>query len=310
MSAMRRILGPILGLALLSALTAVPATANAFPDTIDLPAGWQPEGITSNGTTLYVGSLVDGAIWRGTLQSGSGDTFIEGIDGQMAVGIDYEDAHDRLWVAGGNNHTVRVYDATSGELLETYTFESGFINDVVATEDAVYATDSNIQQLIVIPLGANGELPAPGDATTIELGGEIEYAAGFNANGIAWARGWLMIVQSNLGLVFKVDPETGEGTQIELTGPAGDFLVTMGDGIEVHGNTLAVVRNFANEVATFTLNGQLTAGVLIDQITSDDFAIPTTATWAAGDLWAVNSRFDVENPPPDLAYWITRVPGL
>ena len=65
---MRRILGPILGLALLSAVTAVPATANAFPDQIDLPAGWQPEGITSNGTTLYVGSLVDGSIWRGTLQ--------------------------------------------------------------------------------------------------------------------------------------------------------------------------------------------------------------------------------------------------
>ena len=82
---MRRILGPILGLALLSALTAVPATAKAFPDQIDLPDGWQPEGITSNGTTLYVGSLVDGAIWRGTLQSGRGDTFIEGVEGQVAV---------------------------------------------------------------------------------------------------------------------------------------------------------------------------------------------------------------------------------
>jgi len=30
----------------------------------------------------------------------------------------------------------------------------------------------------------------------------------------------------------------------------------------------------------------------------------------AGDLWAVNARFDVQNPPPDLPYWITRVPGL
>ena len=307
---MRRILGPILGLALVSALTAVPATARAFPDQINLPPGWQPEGITSNGTTLYVGSLVDGAVWRGTLQSGTGDTFIEGVEGQMAVGIDYEDAHDRLWVAGGNNHTVRVYDASSGELLETYTFDSGFINDIVATEDAVYATDSNIQQLIVIPLGANGELPAPADATTIELGGDIHYEGGFNANGITWARGSLIIVQSNVGLVFKVDPATGDGTQIELTGPAGEFSVVNGDGIEVRGNSLAVVRNFNNEVATFKLNGQLTAGVLTDQITSGGFAIPTTATWAAGDLWAVNSRFDVMNPPPNLPYWITRVPGL
>jgi hypothetical protein len=306
---MRRILGPILGLALLSALTAVPATANPFPDQIDLPPGWQPEGITSNGTTLYVGSLVDGAIWRGTLQSGTGDTFIEGVEGQMAVGIDYEDSHDRLWVAGGGNHTVRVYDASNGQLLETYTFDSGFINDVVATADAVYATDSNMQQLIVIPLGGNGELPAPADATTSDLG--IAYTGGFNANGIAWARGWLIIVQSNLGLVFRVDPETGDATQIDFTGPAGEFLVTMGDGIEVRGNTLAVVRNFANEVATFKLNGQLTAGALTSQIESADFAIPTTATWAAGDLWAVNARFDIENPPPpNLRYWVTRVPGL
>jgi hypothetical protein len=308
---MRRILGPILGLALLSALTAVPATANPFPDQIDLPPGWQPEGITSNGTTLYVGSLVDGAIWRGTLQSGTGDTFIEGVEGQMAVGIDYEDSHDRLWVAGGGNHTVRVYDASNGQLLETYTFDSGFINDVVATADAVYATDSNIPQLIVIPLGANGELPAPADATTIELGGAIEYVEDeFNANGIAWARGWLIIVQSNLGLVFRVDPESGDTTQIELSDTAGDYTVVNGDGIEVRGNTLAVVRNFSNEVDTFKLNGQLTAGALTSQIESDGFAIPTTATWAAGDLWAVNARFDVENPPPDLPYWITRVPGL
>ena len=43
----------------------------------------------------------------------------------MAVGIDYEDVHDRLWVAGGDNHTVRVYDASSGDLLETYTFIPG-----------------------------------------------------------------------------------------------------------------------------------------------------------------------------------------
>lgn len=306
---MRRILGSILGLALIAAMATAPATASAFPDTIDLPNGWQPEGITNDGTTLYVGSLVDGAIWRGTLPSGSGAPFIPGVEGQMAVGLDYEDAHDRLWVAGGGGSSVRAYDATTGELLETYTFESGFVNDIVATPDAVYATDSNIQQVLVVPLGAGGSLPAPGDAFTMPLTGDIAYEAGFNANGIAYARGSLVIVQSNTGLVFTVDSD-GVATQVELTGDAGAYLVTNGDGIEVHGNTLAVVRNFDNLVATFRLNGPMTAGVLTAEIESDSFAIPTTATWAAGDLWVVNARFDIQDPPPDLPYWISRVPGL
>jgi hypothetical protein len=309
---MRRLIAPILGLALLAGVAVVPATANSFPDQIDLPAGWQPEGITSDGTTLYVGSLVDGAIWRGTLRSGDGAEFIEGVEGQMAVGLDYEGAHDRLWVAGGGGSSICVYDATTGDLLETYTFASGFVNDIVATEDAVYATDSNIQQLLVVPLGADGALPSPADAFTLPLTGDIEYDPGpnvFNANGIAWARGQLLIVQSNTGLVFTVDAD-GVTSQVALSDSSGEYLVVNGDGIEVHGRTLAVVRNVDNLVATFALNGRMTSGVLTGEIESDGFAIPTTATWAAGDLWAVNARFDVQNPPPDLPYWITRVPGL
>ena len=306
---MRRITSSILGLALIAALSATPATANAFPDTIDLEPGWRPEGITNNGTTLYVGSLVDGAIWRGTLPSGEGAVFIPGEDNQMAVGLDYEDAHDRLWVAGGGGSSIRVYDATTGDLLETYTFTSGFVNDIVATPDAVYATDSNFQQLLVVPLGAGGSLPAPGDAFTLDLTGDIDYDAGFNANGITYARGTLILVQSNKGLVFTVDAD-GVTNQVELTDDSGPYLVTNGDGIEVHGNTLAVIRNFDNLVATFRLNGQMTAGVLTNEISSESFAIPTTGTWAAGDLWVVNARFDIQDPPPDLPHWISRVPGL
>jgi WD40 repeat protein len=305
---MRRITAPLIGLALATMLAA-PALASPFPNTIDLPDGWQPEGITSDGTTLYVGSLVDGAIWRGSLQSATGDTFIPGVAGQMAVGIDFDAEHDRIWVAGGGGSSIRVYDATTGELLETYTFESGFVNDIVATEDAVYATDSNVQQLLVVPLGPGGSLPAPDDAFTLPLTGDISYDAGFNANGIAWARGTLVIVQSNKGLVFTVDSD-GVASQVELRDGSDEYLVTNGDGIEIRGATLAVVQNFDNLVATFKLNGSLTSGVLTNKITSGEFAIPTTATWAAGDLWVANARFDVQPPPPDLPYWVSRVPGL
>src|SRR5262245_37461018 len=47
--------------ALALALTAIPALAAPFPSRIDLPDGWQPEGITAGrGTTAYVGSLATG----------------------------------------------------------------------------------------------------------------------------------------------------------------------------------------------------------------------------------------------------------
>ena len=54
----------------------------------------------------------------------------------------------------------------TGEILETYTFTAGFLNDVAVTEDAVYVTDSLIQQLIVIPLPDDGSVPDPADAFT------------------------------------------------------------------------------------------------------------------------------------------------
>jgi len=71
------------------------------------------------------------------------------------------------------------------------------------TRDAVYVTDSNIQQLDVIPLGPGGALPDPDAVTTLPLTGDIHYvAAQFNANGIVAARGWLIVVQSFTGQLF------------------------------------------------------------------------------------------------------------
>jgi hypothetical protein len=306
---MRRMPALFLGLTLLVAASVTPVGASNFPDEIDLPNGFAPEGITSNGTTLYVGSLAGGAIWRGDLTTGTGDIWIPAT-GTTAVGIDFEEANNRLWVAGGPTHEVRVYDGTTGSLLGTWTFpDSGFLNDVVVTDDAVYVTDSNVQQLIVIPLGAGGALPGPSEGLTLPLTGDIEYGVGFNANGITAGRGWLLIVQTNTGLVFRVDPATGETSVVVLIEPDGDpYLVTNGDGIELNGNRLAVVRNQLNLVATFKVNGRLNSGTLTGELTSPRFAVPTTATRAAGDLWAVNARFGTP-VTPDTEYWITRVPG-
>jgi streptogramin lyase len=299
----RRVLAPLLGVALALSLAAGASAAAPFPGRIDLPLGWQPEGITSSGTTAWVGSLANGAIREVNLRTGDDFTLVPGGAGQVAVGIDYEAEHDRLWVAGGPTGAIRVYDASTGDPLATYQVTAGFLNDVIVTEDAAYVTDSASAQLIVIPLGEDGSLPAPSGAFSLPLTGDIVVdPAAFNANGIVAAKGWLLIVQSNTGLIFRVDPETGVTTVLE-----GDYDASFGDGLEIRGNTVWVVRNQVNRVAVLRVNGQLTRATEIGTITGE-LAVPTTATIAAGSLWAVNARFGT--PPAGAEYWITRLPVM
>jgi hypothetical protein len=179
------------GLALTVVLApAVPVAAQQpapdLPARIDLPDGIQPEGIESDAAgNFYVGSLRDGRIWTGNALTGEESILVEGEPGKVAVGLHLDDL-GRLWVAGGPTIQIRVYDVATGDLLETYLFPTaGFINDLDISRNAVYATDSVNQQVLVIPLEDDGGLPDPSAATTMPLTGDLSYSAGFNANGIA-----------------------------------------------------------------------------------------------------------------------------
>ena len=273
-----------------------------FPDQIALPDGFAPEGITTGrGTTVFAGSLAGGAIWRGDVRTGEGDV-ITPATGTLSVGLDYDVRRDLLWVAGGPTGTVRAIDASTGDVLATYKVEGGFLNDVVVTRDAVYVSDSFMQQLVVLPLPDNGSLPDQDDVTVLPLTGDIAYVPDeFNANGIVARAGYLVLVQSNTGQLFRVDPDTGEAVEIDL-----DTALTAGDGLELVGSTLYVVRNQLNQVAVVRLTGNLTRADVVDTLTEDGFDVPTTITLAAGRLWAVNARFGT-TPTPDTVYWITQV---
>src|SRR4026209_754822 len=67
---------------------ATAAPAGNFPAQIDLPNGFFPEGIDSGrGISFFVGSLIDGAIWRGDLRTGSRAVLAEGAAVRVCVGI-------------------------------------------------------------------------------------------------------------------------------------------------------------------------------------------------------------------------------
>jgi hypothetical protein len=305
----RLLFGGVLAMTMAMTMTmtmaAAPVAAASFPDTIALPDGWAPEGIAAgHGTTVFVGSLNDGAIWQGNVRTGTGSVLVPGVTGRTAVGVEYDARHNRIWVAGGPTGTVRVYDARTGTLLRTYQFEAGFLNDLVVTRDAVYVTDSMIQQLAVVPLGRAGELPPPGDVTTLPLSGEIAFVPGeFNANGIVASGRVLVLVQTNTGRLFRVDPDSGVADAIDL----GGETVTFGDGLELRGRTLYVVRNQLNLVAVFRLDGRLDDGRLVGTMSSPELDVPSTAAFAAGRLWLVNARFGTD-VTPTTPYSIVQVP--
>jgi sugar lactone lactonase YvrE len=305
------VLALVVALATIGAV-AVPVAAHdpaRFPARIDLPNGWAPEGITTGrGTTVFVGSLATGAIWKADVRTGVGRILVPGVEGNVAVGVEYEARRNRLWVAGGPTGEVRVYNASTGTLLQTYSFSPvGFLNDLVVTRNAVYVTDSGIKQLDVIPLGRRGRLPAPSGVRTLPLSGDIEWVTGpgqFNANGIVARNGWLILVQSNAGKLFRVNPATGITRTIDLGGTSVGF----GDGLELHGGTLYVVRNQLNTVAVYRLGARLLSARFVGNLPSAGLDVPTTAAFQAGRLWAVNARFGTA-VTPDTEYWITRLPA-
>ena len=298
-------------LALMASIAAAPVSADSpnFASQINLPDGWRPEGITAGrGTTVYVGSMANGAVRKVDVRTDAlaedSETIVTGGAGLVAVGVEFDKRGNRIWVAGGATGQVRVYDARTGELLATYAFPgSGFLNDLVVTNRAVYVTDSSSGDLRVIRLGTGGQLlePGPLSQSLLPMDGFTFVAGQFNANGIVAKGNWLIVVNSFTGELFRVDPTTGDATEIDL----GGATVTFGDGLELRGSTLYVVRNRLNQVAVFKLRAGLTSARLVGTISAAGLDVPTTVAFQAGRLWAVNARFGTAT---DNKYWITRLP--
>jgi hypothetical protein len=183
--------------------------------------------------------------------------------------------------------------------------ESGFINDVIVTRQAAWFTDSINPALYKVPLDRDG---SPGDQSDVEavpLTGDIVFGPDFpNVNGIeATPDGsTLIIVQSNTGKLFTVDPKTGVTSEIDL----GADNVGFGDGLLLDRFNLYVVQNFLNVVAKVSLSPDLSSGVVVSRTTDPGFDIPTTVAQFRNRLYLVNARFSTP-PASDVDYWITKI---
>jgi len=305
--------GPVIAVAIVAiAALLAPASAAAppekpFPARFDLPDGFLPEGIAIGpGPTAWFGSRADGDIYEANLRTGRGHVVSQG-PGSPSVGLK-SDRRRRLFVAGGTAGDARVVSTRSGVVLASYQFTTGssFVNDVVLTRSAAWFTDSFNAQLYAVPLCRAGSLPDPDRVVTLPLDGDWEQGTGFGANGIATTpdRRALLVVHSTSGLLYRVDPSTGDASAVDL----GGALLTNGDGLLLVGRTLYAVQNQLNQVAVVSLNRSGTQGRLVRTITSADFDVPTTVARFGRWLYLPNARFTTP-PTPATPYWVTRVPA-
>lgn len=275
------------------ALAAPSGDRGAFPGTIDLPASFAPEGITSGGgTTLYAGSLADGDVAEIDLRTGTVELLVDRDDGQ-AVGMATDASGRTLYVAGGGTATLGIVDTRTGEVVDVDLPGAGFANDVIVTRDAVYVTDSFAPTVYrVAPDGSS--------VTPLAVTGDYTFTPSFNFNGIdATSDGdTLFVISSTAGELLRLDAADvdASSTEIAATVVDTDAVLTAGDGIVLAGRTLTVVRNQVNTVTTLRLSPDGTSATLVDETTQDDFAVPTTAAAFGSRLYVVNARFGQNGP--------------
>jgi hypothetical protein len=103
-----------------------------------------------------------------------------------------------------------------------------------------------------------------------------------------------------------VDIASGEATQIETFGAD----LTNGDGLEIDGNVLFVLRNQEAEIVRLQLNADSSEATPIDSFTSEYFHHPTTlALTNRNTMLVVNSQFDRQQTgDPELPFTVVEIP--
>ncbi len=283
-----------------------------LPDTVALPDGLRPEGITSGpGTTFYVGSVSDGRIVTGDLRRVGTRVLLPAATGRSLRGLFWDRRTGLVWAVGslGAESHVWAVDGRTGAVVADVLVPGGvFLNDLVVTERSVWFTDSRVDRLGRIALTRRGR--SSGEAATfVPLTGEWPGFDGTNiaANGIRQLRdGSLVLNHSSAGGLWQVNPRTGVAREIVVRG--GPRPVS-GDGLVLRGDTLYDVRgNGTPSVSVFRLSRRDGRWVATARglLTDETLDVPSTATFAAGSLWAVNARFGVASPDT-ASYWITRL---
>jgi Cu-Zn family superoxide dismutase len=274
-----------------------------------------PESIGADPRTgaFYTGSLIDGTVFRGTLDAPQAEVFLPaGSDGRTNVAGVKVDRTGRIWIADAFNARVLVYDA-AGTLLHVFLLEgpgTPTVNDLAFSHGSVYVTDSARPFLYRI---SEADAGAPG-TTSVEpwlaVDPPVAYATGegplgVNLNGIVASPdgSTLLTIQTNTGTLYRVDVASGTIAPVD-TGAAD---LQFGDGMLLAGDDLYLARNAADRVVRLELGRGWTSARVVEALAEPSFAFPTALAELHGRLLVTNAQLNA-TADPSLPFTVVDLP--
>ncbi|MGW6196114.1 superoxide dismutase [Kribbella sp. NPDC055110] len=262
------------------------------------------EGIAvTPGGTMYVTSVVTGAVYRGNTSTSRLSLFLPaGSDGRTAATGIHLDRWGRVLVAGASTSKLFLYDARGRLLAVRKASDGSFLNDFTIAGDAVYVTDSAHNQIWRAPLTRDGL----GELEPWITRDRIQPTPYF-LNGIVTDGRVLLVGEQGQDVTYRIDLRTRQVTVLDV--PNG---ILSGDGYLLEGRRLYAVYNagggkYVTRLAI--LNDDLTAATLVaDSGPGAAGGTPTTIARDRGRLLWVNSQLDIAPGTPP--YTVTVVPGL
>jgi Cu-Zn family superoxide dismutase len=267
---------------------------NVFPESV---------GVDAATGDAYLGSLADGSLYRLT-RNGEVEVWSNaGSDGRGSVAGVKVGPRGRLWVAGGYDGTLLVYDLATRNLLARLDVGSrpSCVNDIAfGPRGEAYITDSLVATLFRV----EGEPLALRPWVDLAAQG-VPWPAGLNFNGIVLAPdgGNLVVCQTNLGRFWRVELASGRVHEVALAGGPLQHC----DGLAIRGSTMYVAVNARNMLAIIDIAADGASGVIRAVVRSAEFAFPTAVAVHDGRLLVVNAQLDKMGGSPRRPFTVIAI---
>ncbi|MFK8907865.1 superoxide dismutase [Streptomyces sp. YS-3] len=294
------------GAAVLCATVLTTTTALAAPavQTADTLPGDKvyPESLTQDALTgdLFVSAYGDGSVLRVPAGSTRASVFLPaGTDGRAHAAGVKADSLGRLWVSGGTDRSVTVYDDTTGVRLARFhiPFASGGVNDLTFGPDGTaYLTDSfNPAVYRVTPrqFAAATTTDTPFDIWRDLTGTPAAYTqhTGLNLNGIVYVDGGaLLTANTTTGALYRIATDTGAVTALP------GISLTNSDGLFYQDGTLWAALNRTNTLVRLKVSYGARTVTQDAVFTSPDLQVPTAVIRSGGHLLVARSQYDKGGP--------------